>query len=320
MTLQAGDAPSPRTTRHGRAVRSGLLALGLACCAAEASAVPMPAEIADALVRVGPVINLADTAALYAPALAARGADGIRTALDQGYGPDPRQRLDVFTTAEAGALRPVLVFVHGGGFTGGDKRGPDGSPFYANVGQWAARNGLVGVNMTYRLAPAHPYPAVQTDIDLALAWVRANVAAYGGDPDRVVLMGHSAGASHVAGYVAQGATTGLTGAVLLSGLYELADASESARAYYGDDPALLAARAPGAGLERVGLNLLIGYAELDPPEFAQQARRLHDRLTAVGRAPGLVVLAGHNHMSEIYSIGTDDTSASDPLLSFVAAR
>ena len=60
-------------------------------------------------------------------------------------------------TARA-ASRPVLVFVHGGGFTGGNKSTP-GSPFYDNVPLWAARNGLVGVNITYRLAPQHPWPA-----------------------------------------------------------------------------------------------------------------------------------------------------------------
>ena len=66
--------------------------------------------------------------------------------------------------------------------------------------------------------------------------------------------------------------------------------------------------------------LIAGYAELDPPGFVEQAARLRDRLAAAGRPPEVAALAGHNHMSEIYSLGTEDGSASAPLLAFVAAR
>ena len=276
---------------------------------------------------MGAVINLGDTAALYAASHAGRSTDDLRTAPDQAYGSDPRQQLDVFAeAAAAGEMRPVLVFVHGGGFTGGDKRGPDGSPFYDNVGHWAARNGLVGVNMTYRLAPDHPYPAAQADIGLALAWVRAHIGLFGGDPDRVFLMGHSAGASHVASYVAdpeprRGPVVGLAGVMLVSGLYELGtEDGEGVRAYYGDDAGVRARRWPSAGLERVDAPILLGYAALDPPGFMEQALRLRDRLAAAGRPPRVVDLAGHNHMSEIYSLGSEDTSAAEPLLAFVAAQ
>ncbi len=321
---------SPLPSRGVRLARAGLIALGAACgavcCAPEAAAAPMPADIAAQIARIGPVINLGDTAALYAAPLAARPEDDLRTALDQAYGPDPKQQLDVFAeSAAAGEMRPVLVFVHGGGFTGGDKRGEDGSPFYANVGQWAARNGMVGVNLTYRLAPAHPYPAAQEDIGLALAWVRAHVGLFGGDPDRVFLMGHSAGASHVASYVAAprfppGAAH-VAGVLLVSGFYELGSRDDEAvRAYYGDDAGVRAGRWPSAGLERVEAPILLAYAELDPPEFVEQALRLRDRLAAAGRPPVVAALAGHNHMSEIYSLGTEDTSAADPFLAVVTAR
>jgi triacylglycerol lipase len=63
------------------------------------------------------------------------------------------------------------------------------------------RNGMVGVNMTYRLAPQAKWPAAQEDIGSAIAWIKANAAAQGGDPNRIYLMGHSAGASHVANYM-----------------------------------------------------------------------------------------------------------------------
>ena len=72
MTLQAGHAASPRSSRGGRFARAGLLALGAACCAPDAVAAPMPAEVAEGIARIGPVINLGDTAALYAAAHAAQ--------------------------------------------------------------------------------------------------------------------------------------------------------------------------------------------------------------------------------------------------------
>ena len=78
---------------------------------------------------------------------------------DLAYGPDARHRLDLFVR-EGTAGTPVFVFVHGGGFVMGDKH-TEGSPFYSNVGEFAAAQGWVGVPMTYRLAPAIP-PHVAT--------------------------------------------------------------------------------------------------------------------------------------------------------------
>ena len=59
-----------------------------------------------------------------------------------------------------------------------DRRTGD-SPFYDNIMLWAVSRGVVGVNMTYRLAPQNAWPAAQEDIGKALAWVRANIAARG---------------------------------------------------------------------------------------------------------------------------------------------
>ena len=97
------------------------------------------------------------TRALLAP-LAPRTGPDVTVHRDVTYGPDPRHRLDVFVPSAGVARAPVLVFVHGGGFVQGDKGAPD-APFYNNVGLWAARSGCIGVTMTYRLAPAAPWPA-----------------------------------------------------------------------------------------------------------------------------------------------------------------
>ncbi|MFX9688552.1 alpha/beta hydrolase, partial [Acinetobacter baumannii] len=77
---------------------------------------------------------------------------------DVKYGPAERHLLDVFVPEKNPGARPVLIYVHGGGFVAGNKRPPN-SPFYDNILLWAVNNGCVGVNTTYRLAPASPWPA-----------------------------------------------------------------------------------------------------------------------------------------------------------------
>ena len=123
---------------------------------------------------------------------------------DAPYGEDARRRLDVFAPLSTrGAPRPVFVFVHGGGFVQGDKGAAD-APFYNNVGAWAVAQGYVGVTLTYRLAPVHPWPAGSRGSGSGDPVAAARTSrAHGGDPQRIVLCGQSAGAVHVAGYLAR---------------------------------------------------------------------------------------------------------------------
>ena len=94
----------------------------------------------------------------------------------------------------SGSPRPVLIWVHGGAFVGGNKKSAQGAFFYDNVGVWAARNGMIGVNINFRLAPAHKWPTGAQDTGTAVKWVIDNIASHGGDPTRIFLAGHSAGA------------------------------------------------------------------------------------------------------------------------------
>ena len=91
---------------------------------------------------------------------------------------------------------------------------------------WAVKNGFVGVNTTYRLAPASPWPAGAEDLASVVQWVTEKIAERGGDPARIYLMGQSAGAVHVASYVSHPEFHrvkggGLAGAILVSGIYDL---------------------------------------------------------------------------------------------------
>src|SRR4051812_20188897 len=102
--------------------------------------------------------------ALYAPLLP--GFDESIVTRDIKYGADERNRLDLFGASNDGGKRPVVVYIHGGGFVQGDK-GNAGQPFYNNVGAWAAREGWLGVTATYRLAPANQNPSPGPDISRA---------------------------------------------------------------------------------------------------------------------------------------------------------
>ena len=119
----------------------------------------------------------------------------LRETLDVRYGDaSESQALDVFAP-EGAADRPVVLFVHGGAWMFGDK---DMLGLYRGVGRFFARRGAVAVCINYRLAPLARHPEQVQDVARAFAWVRAHARDYGGDPDRVLLCGHSAGGHLVA--------------------------------------------------------------------------------------------------------------------------
>ena len=310
------------------------LAVLLAGCATPPSsrviAVPsqVPAAIAQQLVQIGRVVDPPKTAALYAPLQEREPYAGVRVERALRYGGDTeRNLLDVFTPqAAGGSARPVLVFVHGGGFVAGARRTGD-SPFYDNIGVWAVRNGMVAVNTTYRLAPRHPWPAAQEDLAATVAWVRENIAARGGDPRRIYVMGHSAGAAHVAQYVAHAPFHvepggGIAGAILVSGVFDPASFPPvpNVQAYFGSDASLYARRSALPGMAASRIPMLLAYAELDPSEFHEQSEQAHSILCQAGRCRPMLQLRGHSHMSEVYAINTSDTALTAAIRDFVFDR
>lgn len=116
---------------------------------------------------------------------------------DIAYGTDPKQALDVYIPAKAGGA-PVIVMVHGGGWTGGDKALLDE---YGNKVQHWVNNGFVFVSVNYRTLPeADPITQVQ-DVKEALLFAQQNAKEWGGDPTEFILFGHSSGA-HLASLLA----------------------------------------------------------------------------------------------------------------------
>lgn len=239
---------------------------------------------------------------------------------DLFYGPHARNRLDVFTRDDGLTNAPVLVFVHGGGFVMGDKT-TEGSPFYDNIGAFAVDSGYVGVTITYRLAPEVSWPAGGEDVALAVDWLRENIAQYGGNPDRIVVMGQSAGAVHVADYVAR-LSPKVAGAIMCSGIYNVASAevNQFQKAYYGEDPAGYGQASSVAGLIQSKTPMLMTVCEFDPVDFQRQAADFVSRYTTARNAfPRLHWLHGHNHLSPVLEIGAPDSDLERYITEFIAA-
>jgi arylformamidase len=282
----------------------------------------LPQDVIARLCALDPEISLElgrKSWALLTPFHEKLGYTAPRIARDLRYGEHERHRLDVHTGGEpSGELVPVFVFVHGGAFTAGDKHRP-GTPGYDLVGAWAVRHGWVGVNITYRYAPEVKWPAGAEDVAAAVAWIRENIARYGGDPDLIVVAGNSAGAVHVADFAAGhgGDLAGVRGAALISGRYTARPAVPGAppHPYYGvPDPV----QASLPCLVESHVPLLFAVAERDPGRFqtalaevvaAWQARH--------GTVPNVLRIDGHNHMSCIASLGVDEAALGVPLARFI---
>jgi acetyl esterase/lipase len=290
----------------------------------------MSAEIAAELRAIGARIEPVRTGELYAPLHPKEPYTWLAVWRDEAYGNHARQMLDVFTSPALrsrrvplapGAGKPVVVFVHGGGFARGAKHTP-GSPFYDNIGLWAAGYGLVGVTVNYRLAPEHTWPSGIEDMAAIVAWLKTNIARYGGDSSKIFFWGHSAGAAHVADYLANAANavrdTGVAGAILTSGFYDLGTEVSVWQAYYGADVSKYTERSSLPGLLKTNVPLFVTDAELDDPvNFQAQAEKLTRTLAAAGKPVERLRLPGHSHISETYAVGTGDRSLSGPVLAFI---
>lgn len=279
-------------------------------------------QIEAVLREIGPQIEVMRTSGLYAPLLPVEPYAGVDVQRDLHYGPHERHVLDVFNATGAGAgtrtPAPVVVFVHGGGFRAGAKHMP-GAPFYDNIGVWAAKHGFVGVTINYRLAPEFQYPSGAEDVARVVGWLKTNAARYGGDPQRIFLWGHSAGATHVADYIARTPDAPVAGAILTSGIYHVESGGKVSpwKDYYGEDASKYREKSSVAGLTKSPVPLLVVSAELDPPDFAADSKLLLEDFARTGKKVQTLHLAGHSHISETFAVGTDDESLSGPVRAFV---
>lgn len=320
-----------------------LLGAAAAIAAAGAAAAQIPPDIQAKLREIGPVIAPADTTRLYAPLFAQGLPQGVTATKDIAFGPDPKLMLSVFSPSARGPARPVFIYAPGGQ---GVKQlaGPEGAPFYDNIGAWGVANGLVVVTTQYRTGPGVAWDQGARDLGATIAWVKANIARHGGDPARIVILGQSNGATQLATYLGhpelQGSDgPGVRAAVLMSGGFNILPirlTSPPAR-FVGAagppppgpggppapppvDPAEMLRRSNLEGLKATRIPLLLIAAELDPPERVEIINVLGPELRKAGRNPTVTLIPGHSHISEVTSWGTADKTASDPVLHFIHAN
>jgi len=310
-----------------------LAACLFAAMPAQAQVEKLPGYLQETLAQIGPMFQkdirktIPATVEAFQPILRAAPKDGVTITRDQPYGEDPRQILDVYRpTARSGA--PVVIFVHGGAYVRGDKDGAGEA--YGNVATWFARQGMLGINATYPLAPAAKWPAGAKNVGGMVAWAKANAAQFGGDPNRIVLIGHSAGATHIASYIFDKSLQppggpGIAGAVLISGRYRIgydpADPNgRNMQAYFGEDASQYANRSPITHIrDGLPVPVFVVVTEYDNPGLDVRGAELFSALCERdGVCPRFVRLKGHNHLSEVLAFNTPDEYLGREILDFIA--
>lgn len=258
-----------------------------------------------------------------APARRFEAPSGITVDADLAYGDDAAQRLDVYRPAGVHAA-PVLLFVHGGGWRRGDKAMPR---MVANkVRHWAGR-GFVFASTNYRMLPAAGPVEQAEDVARALAFVQREAPHWGGDPSRVVLIGHSAGAHLVAlvtadaGFAKRHGASPWCATVAIDSAALDIEAIMTRRHYrfydpvFGSDPAVWRAASPMHRLQGppVAPMLLVCSSERDdslPPAqaFAARANGFGGRVTV------LPVALGHLQINDQLGADAAYTGAVDAFL------
>jgi acetyl esterase/lipase len=216
-----------RRSRWPSRARASLIALAVSAVTIGSASAEVPENIASELRRMGPTIDPACTAKLYRPLMPGKDIasgdanpyPGVRVVRDQAFGPQPKDVVDIFAAEHGPASRPVLIFVPGGG---GDKieiQNTAANAFYDNIARWATRHGMIGVTMQRHASTS--WDGGAKDVSAMIKWVRTNIPAYGGDPERIFIWAHSAANVPVGIYLgrpelhdAKGA--GIKGAILMS--------------------------------------------------------------------------------------------------------
>jgi acetyl esterase/lipase len=219
------------------------------------------------------------------------------------YGAGPRQKLDVYP-APPGARRPVVVFVYGGGWDSGRRQD------YEWAGRAFAAKGFVTVVPDYRLVPEVRFPAFLEDGAASVRWVRDNIDRHGGDPDRIVLVGHSAGAYNVAMLGLdrrwlEGAGVPLTairGVVGLAGPYDFYPwDTEASRNAFGQSAEPLQTQ-PVTFARPDAPPLLLLHGDIDATVRVRNTRRLEAKVLEAGGRVESKIYEGVDHRGIVLAL------------------
>jgi acetyl esterase/lipase len=228
----------------------------------------------------------------------AKVGDGI------AYADGPRHKLDIYAPEQRGAAAPVVFFIYGGGWSRGERSD------YQFVGRALASRGFITVIADYRLVPEVQYPSFLEDSAKALRWVQDNIASYGGDPYRLFVAGHSAGAYNAVMLALDpsfrqeyGVTVPILGVAALSGPYdfypfeynEVRDAFGSAPNPEGTQPInLITSDSPP---------MYLATGTTDPIVRMQNTERFAQRLKDQGIWVTTRYYEGFGHMEPVIALG-----------------
>lgn len=222
---------------------------------------------------------------------------------------EPKHKLDLYLPKDKTNV-PVFFFVHGGAWTSGDRSQ------YPPLGNRYASEGILTVVPSYRLAPKNPYPAQLEDVIAAFEWTIKNVAAFGGDTNRIFIGGHSAGA-HLATMLATKTDYPIKGVIGLSGAYEMSEGKENV---FGKDPELRRAASPLYHIRKGAPPYLLTYCEWDYVPLAPQTKEFHAALRTNGVASELVFIPKESHISEMLSVTKEDDLTVASVRKFILGR
>lgn len=236
--------------------------------------------------------------------------------LDLAYGPDPLQRLDLFPAVGAA---PVMVYIHGGYWMGGDKIGRRfPAPVYNRAGiAWAPIN--------YRLAPGRTMDEIVADMRAALAWIYREGAAHGVDPDRIHVSGSSAG-GHLTGmalapgwHAEYGVPEDIVkGACAMSGLFDLAPMRlTSHREVLALDADMAARNSPVRHPPAAPLPVAVAWGAKESDEFRRQSEDYAAVLENAGCAVSVIAAEGHDHFSIMGDMARPETPVGRAMLDLV---
>lgn len=226
--------------------------------------------------------------------------------LDIAYGADEKQRLDIYLPKEGVEDAPIFVFLHGGGFIEGDRA------HYGFLAEAFAKHGIITVVPSYRLTSGgFHYPAPAMDTQMAISWIHKNISKYGGDPNHIVVGGHSAGAMLAADIGVNLDWTSernlpreaIKGIVAVSGRYNISESDKDRDAYAPTDE-LKAAASPIRHIGSAAPRFLIAVGE---PEkiYLKPSQDFHAAVTAKGITSKLVILEEHSHQDTVRALGAE---------------
>ena len=230
------------------------------------------------------------------------GAEAAKTAIS--YGANPRQKLDVYVPAKAVNNAAVVVFFYGGSWNSGDRSD------YAFIGKALASRGFVTVIADYRIVPEVRFPEFLKDAAQAVAWARKNAVQFGGDPGKLFVMGHSAGAYIAAMIALDGQylrTAGddaaqLRGVIGLAGPYDFLPLDSSATIAAFSNAADLKTTQPVNYVTRAAPPMFLATGDDDTTVYPRNTLRLAEKLRLAERPVTVRRYAGIAHVGILLAL------------------